>query len=208
MFTGIVKELGTVAALTPPRLSDRRGGGVYRLSVQAPRLAQRLAAGESVAVNGVCLSVMQIRRGVLVFEVIPETQELTSLGTLRRGTQVNLESSLALSDRLIGYMLFGHVDATGAVRARRQRPGELVLDIACPPRLRPLLVPKGPIAVNGVSLTVGRSPGRSIVRVHLIPETLRRTTLGSLKAGDRVNLEVDYLAKLVWGFLAATRRRA
>jgi len=194
MFTGIVQELGTVARL-------ERAKGLVRLAIQAPRTAARVQRVESVAVHGVCLSVVDVRPHALLFEVIPETLRLTTLGTLRAGSRVHLEPSLAVSDRLGGHILFGHVDGLGTVVRRRQRHGELALDIRVPPALRKFLVPKGPVAVDGVSLTVGDAPATSTFSIHLIPETLRRTTLGALQVGDRVNLELDHFAKLVHQFL-------
>ena len=189
MFTGIIRELGTVERV-------ERVQGLIRLAVYAPNTAQRLEPMESVAVDGVCVTVVAIRRRRICFEVIPDTQRVTTLGALRSGDRVHLEPSLTLSDRLGGHLLLGHIDGLGAVIRRQQRIGELAVDIRVPPSLRAFLVPKGPVAINGVSLTVG-SVGRSVFTVHLIPETLRRTTLGSLEVGHRVNIEVDYMAKLV-----------
>lgn len=196
MFTGIIQELGTV-------VRAKRAKGLVRLTVSAPKIASTVGRLESVAVNGVCVSVVNVRHGTLTFEVVRETQQLTTLGALRAGHRVNLEPSLAVTDRLNGHFVFGHVDGMGTVLKRRQLAGELVLDIKVTPSLRKFLVPKGPVAVDGVSLTVGRTPGPSAFTVHLIPETLRQTTLASRAAGDRVNLELDYLAKLVAQFVRA-----
>jgi riboflavin synthase len=193
MFTGIIQELGTVARV-------ERAKGVVRLSLHAPRAASQLRRLESVAVNGVCLSVVSARQGTIVCEMIQETQRLTTLGTLRTHDRVHLEPSLTLLDRLNGHFVFGHVDGMGTVVTRRQLAGELVLEIRVPAQIRHLIVPKGPIAVDGVSLTVGRTVTRSTFTVHLIPETLRQTMLMSRKVGDRVNLEADYIAKLIWQF--------
>ena len=184
-------EVGTVAALT-------QAGGVHRLSIQAPRLAPHLAAGESVAVNGVCLSVVQVRRGVLVFEVISETRRVTNLGTLSAGSRVNLEPSLSLSDRLNGHLVLGHVDGVGRIVERRTQAGQVLLRLRMARALRRCVVPKGSLAVDGVSLTAG-ADGRSSTdcSVFLIPETIQKTTLGSRRVGDLVNLELDYVAKLI-----------
>jgi riboflavin synthase len=194
MFTGIIREIGTVAR-------RERSRGVIRVTIAAPRTARRVQRLESVAVNGVCLSVVAVRRDTLLVEVIRETQRLTTLGSLERGSRVNLEPSLSLTDRLNGHVVLGHVDGTGAVSARRAQAGELVLTIRLASALRRRLVPKGPVTVDGVSLTVGRSLTPSTFSVHLIPETLRQTTLASRRVGDRVNIEVDYFAKLVQQFL-------
>ena len=193
MFTGIIQELGTVARV-------ERANGLARLSLHAPHTASRVRRLESLAVNGVCLSIVSVRQGTIVCEVIPETQGLTTLGTLHARDRVHLEPSLTLSDRLNGHMVFGHVDGVGTVVKRRQLAGELVLEIRTPPHIRHLIVPKGPIAVDGVSLTVGRTVTRSTFTVHLIPETLRQTALAYRTVGHRVNLEADYVAKLVWQY--------
>ena len=194
MFTGIIQEIGTVE-----RVERKRG--VTRLSIQAPKTAARVAPLESVAVNGTCLTAVQVGRGLMVFEVIGETRGLTTVGTLRPGARVNLEPSLTLVDRINGHILLGHVDGPGTIVRRAQRAGELVLEIRVPAGVRRFLVPKGPVAVDGVSLTVGSRLTASAFTVHLIPETLRQTTLRDTPSGARVNIEVDYLAKLVHQFL-------
>lgn len=196
MFTGIIQELGVVGRV-------ERSKGLTRLSIHAPKTASKVRPIESVSVNGVCLSVVDVSRQTLVFEVIPETQRLTTLGTVRAGTQVHLEPSLSLTDRLSGHLVFGHVDAMGTVVKRRQMPGELVVEIRVAPSLRTLLVPKGPVAVDGVSLTVGGSLTASTFAIHLIPETLRRTSLSVRAVGERVNVELDYFAKLMRQWLTA-----
>ena len=190
MFTGIVQEIGTVTAVV-------RGRAVDRLTVQASKTASGLQVGESVAVNGVCLSAVRVRDGLLTFEMIPETRRWTALGTLAAGHRVNLERSLSLSDRLNGHLVLGHVDGIGRVMRVRKRSGEIALDIRLDRALRRYLVPKGPVAVDGVSLTVGAPMSSDRVTVFLIPETMRKTTLHVRQAGDAVNLEVDYVAKLI-----------
>lgn len=190
MFTGIIQELGTVARVERPR-------GLLRLSVHAPKTASKVGRLESIAVNGVCLSVVAVRQGTMTFEVIHETQALTTLDRLRRGDRVNLEPSLGLTDRLSGHFVFGHVDGIGTVATRRQQDGEVRLDLRVSTALRKFLVAKGPVAVDGVSLTVGRVVRGSTFSIHLIPETMRQTTLGTLRPGARVNVELDYIAKLL-----------
>ena len=120
MFTGIIRELGTVVA-------RERADGVHRLRIHAPTLSRGLAVGESVAVNGVCLSAVQIRQGAVTFEMIPETCRLTTLGALRSGDRVNLEPSLTLSDRLNGHLVLGHIDGLGRIRRRAQQAGEVAV---------------------------------------------------------------------------------
>lgn len=198
MFTGIIQELGTVVRM------DRRQG-VVRLVVQAPKAAERVGPMESVAVNGTCLTVVSANAGTLAFDMIPETQSGTALNRLRPGARVHIEPSLSLADRLGGHILLGHVDGVGTIVKRRQLPGELVLEVRAPLDVRRFLVPKGPVAVDGISLTIGKRLTRSSFTVHLIPETLRRTTLREKRPGDRVNIEVDYLAKLVHQFTVSVR---
>ena len=193
MFTGIIRELGTVTR-------NERRNGVVRLTVQAPKTAAKIAPLESIAVNGVCLSAVRVERGAMAFEVIPETLRLTALAGLRPGARVHVEPSLTLLDRIGGQLLLGHIDGVGRLIRRTPRSGELALEIQIAPTLRRFLVPKGPIAVDGVSLTMGERLGRSSFTVHLIPETMRQTTLGDRPVGSTVNLELDYLTKLIWQF--------
>ena len=194
MFTGIVQELGTVVKL-------ERSPGLIRVTVAAAKTAARVQRLESLAVNGVCLSAVSVRPPTITFEVIRETQRLTTLGSLRRGDRINVEPSLLLTDRLNGHLVMGHVDGMGTVVTRHQRPSELVIELRVGAALRRCVVPKGPVTIDGVSLTVGGAPSASTFTVHLIPETLRQTTLRALQVGDRANIEVDYLAKLAWQFL-------
>ncbi|MBI2174786.1 MAG: riboflavin synthase [Candidatus Omnitrophica bacterium] len=169
MFTGIIQEIGTVQRVT-------RKDGLVRVAIEAPQVSKKVGVMESVAVNGVCLTVVSIRGSMLEFEMVSQTQRLTSLGSLRVGSCVNLEPSLSLRDRLNGHWLLGHIDGIGRVIQRRQKPGELVLTIQVP---------------------VGQLHGKAAFSVYLIPETLRQTTLGDRRVGDRLNIETDYLAKLV-----------
>ncbi len=198
MFTGIIQEIGTVARV-------ERRTGFSRLVVQAPKIASRVQRLESVALSGTCLTVVDVSHGTLAFEVIEETRGLSTVGAWHRGQRVNVEPSLLLTDRLSGHILFGHVDGIGTVIKRSRRAGELVLEIRVPAAARRFLVPKGPVAVDGISLTVGSRPTASTFTVHLIPETLRQTTLRETRSGERVNVEVDYLAKLVHQFLSNGR---
>ena len=189
MFTGIVQEIGTVTRV-------KRAGGLATLTIAAPKISAGLGLGESVSVNGVCLSVVRAGRGALEFEMVPETRRVTTLGGVRAGSRVNLEPSLRLSDRLNGHVVLGHVDGTGRITQLQRRGEHIAMTLRVPGALDCDVVLKGPIAVDGVSLTVGRLRGRAVT-VFLIPETLRRTTLGLRAVGDAVNVEADYVAKLV-----------
>jgi riboflavin synthase len=195
VFTGIVEELGEVVALE--ELPD-----AARLTVRGPRVTAGAAAGDSIAVNGVCLTVTGASDDTFSADVMGETLSRSGLGTLGAGSAVNLERPLRLDGRLGGHIVQGHVDGTGTILERR--PGEHwdVLRIAVPPPLARYVVPKGSIAVDGVSLTVsalgdGRGGGPGWIEISLIPETLARTTLGRKQPGETVNLEVDMIAKYV-----------
>jgi len=188
MFTGLVQDLGHVVAL------DATDDGVT-LGVRT-RLAAEIGEGDSVAVNGVCLTATAIADGQFRAEVMHETLRRSSLGEASQGSAVNLELSLRASDRLGGHIVQGHVDGLGAVRDVREEGFARVVTVTAPPELLRYVVEKGSIAVNGVSLTVV-AVGDDWFSVSLIPETLERTTLGAAAPGTPVNLEVDVVAKYV-----------
>jgi riboflavin synthase len=186
MFTGLVADLGTVAEVhsTPD--------GV-RLAIESP-LARELTEGDSVAVNGVCLTAVGLCGDRFGADVMHETLRRSSLGAARSGTRVNLELPLAASARLGGHFVQGHVDGVGVIAATREDGFARVVTIEADPELLRYVVEKGSITVDGVSLTVARIDDGSF-DVSLIPETLQRTNLGSAGPGTPVNLEVDILAK-------------
>lgn len=188
MFTGLVQATGTVAAL------ERLGAGA-RLSVATP-LAAELADGDSVAVNGVCLTARGAGRDAFSADVMAETLRRSSLGPLAAGDAVNLELPLRAGDRLGGHVVQGHVDGVGVVVATDDEGFARVVRVSAPEDLLRYVVEKGAVAVDGVSLTVSAVDDEAL-EVSLIPETLERTTLGSLEPGRSVNLEVDVLAKYV-----------
>ena len=195
MFTGIVRELGRVDAL------DGGADGV-RLRVDGPETAGQAGPGDSVAVDGVCLTVVEAAEGVLSFDAVPETLARTTLGRLGRGDAVNLEPALRAGEQLGGHLVQGHVDAVGRVRSVDPEGGGVRLEVSVPAELRRYCVEKGSICMQGVSLTIA-SLDDDGVSVALIPHTLSVTTLGGLGPGDEVNLEVDVLAKHVERLLAA-----
>lgn len=188
MFTGLVQALGAVAAL-------EAGDAGLRLRI-ATDLAAELSDGDSVAVNGVCLTATGVVGGAFSADVMAETLRRSSLGTARAGTPVNLELPLRAADRLGGHIVQGHVDGVGEVRALRDEGFARVVAIAAPAEVLRYAVEKGSIAVEGVSLTVAELAEDSF-SVSLIPETLARTTLGGIRPGAPVNLEADVLAKYV-----------
>jgi riboflavin synthase len=194
MFTGLIADLGDVTALN----EDGEGA---TLEI-ATRLAGELSVGDSIAVNGVCLTASEVRSGSFVAQAMRETLERSALGALQVGARVNLELPLRAADRLGGHVVQGHVDGTGVVGEIREQGFARVLRIESEPGLGRYWVEKGSIAVNGVSLTVSALYDDGF-EVALIPETLQRTNLGGMAVGDRVNLEVDVLAKHVERLLEA-----
>jgi len=189
VFTGIVQSTGQIASIAP------RQGGV-RLSVDTGPLAFEVREGDSVAVDGCCLTVVGASGARLEFDAIPETLRRTTLGQRAPGDPVNLELPLRPMDRLGGHFVQGHVDAVSEVVARRAQGDDVVMTFRLPPVLRGHIVEKGSVAVDGVSLTVASVEGGTF-SVALIPHTLSVTTLGRRGPGDAVNLEGDVLAKYV-----------
>ena len=189
MFTGIVEELGVVEAI-----EDQ--GDAVRLTVRGPLVVSDAGEGDSIAVNGCCLTVVTYDEQVFTADVMKETLDKTSLGAFQRGTRVNLERAVTADKRLGGHIVQGHVDGTGTILARTPSEHWELVEVALPEGLSRYLVDKGSITVDGVSLTVVTVTDKSFT-VSLIPETLARTTLGLKQAGDAVNLEVDVIAKYV-----------
>jgi len=190
MFTGLVETLGMVQQVYP-------SGPGRRLTLSAPPLSEGTQLGDSVAINGACLTVVEIQGETLAFEAGPETLAKTNLGELRPADRVNLERALHLGDRLGGHLVQGHIDGVGRI-AERRREGEWeVVWFSCPAALAEQMVPKGSVAVDGISLTLVDVTGDRF-SVALIPHTLAVTTLGFKQAGASVNLETDLLAKYVW----------
>ena len=192
MFTGIVAELGEVAGV-------EHHGGAARLTIRGS--TEGVALGESIAVNGVCLTVTGILGGTFTADVMGETLSRSALGSLTAGAPVNLERSARLADRISGHLVQGHVDATATIISRTPAEHWDQVRISLPGRIARYVVEKGSIAVDGTSLTVS-ALGDGWFEVCLIPETLKRTTLGTRKPGDAVNLEVDVIAKYVERLLA------
>ncbi len=193
MFTGIVECLGKVTRIGKgPRRS------VSLIEVRGPAVARGARIGASVAVNGVCLTVIKNRGPRLAFHVMTETKRRSTLGELSQGSLVNLERPLKYRGRIEGHFVLGHVDGMGCVRKIQKGKRQSSFLIQAPARLRHYLIEKGSIAIDGVSLTIGKVR-KSSFWVHCIPHTLRATTFGSLKEGSKVNLEADILIKFFEG---------
>ena len=194
MFTGIIEERATVRAVTP-----------NRLEIVAERVVDDLKVDDSLAVNGVCLTVVGMDAGVLSFDVTPETLDRSSLGGLRSGSPVNLERPITLSTRLGGHIVQGHVDGVGEFLRSVANEAGATVEVRIPGELASYVVEKGSIAIDGVSLTVAEISD-DVVKVALIPHTLDLTTLGTAAEGDPVNIEVDVIARYVESLMTKEMR--
>jgi riboflavin synthase len=188
MFNGIVRQTGVVKDVS-------REGSKMRLGIQAPSLLRNIPLGDSVAVNGVCLTVSKKIRSSVSFDVVSETQKRTALGGLIAGQEVNLERPMKWGERVSGHFVLGHVDGIGQIIRVEKSKSQTSFLIRFPKNLKRYIVEKGSIAVDGVSLTLGKVRGNTFW-IHLIPHSLQNTNFKHHKTGNRVNLEVDYIAKL------------
>jgi riboflavin synthase len=188
MFTGLVEAVGGLIERTP-------ASGGYRLRIST-LLAHELAPGDSLAVNGVCLTVVRAERGEIAADIGPETVRVTTLGSLGEGARLNLERPLRADGRVGGHFVQGHVDAVGEIAGMRAEADFHWLSIAFPPELAPYMVPKGSIAVDGISLTIA-GLDRSRFDVQIVPFTMEHTNLGQAEVRGRVNLECDMVGKYV-----------
>ena len=190
MFTGIVEEVGVVA-----KISDNG------MTVQASKVLEDVKLGDSIAVNGTCLTAVSFTKGEFSVDLSPETMRRTSLGKLSEGSLVNLERALLASDRMGGHIVQGHVDGTGRIMSTKTDGDSIIFRVRIPKRLNKYIVEKGFIAVDGISLTVVQR-GASSFTLAVIPFTLKNTNLAGLSVGDQVNLEADILAKYIESLLA------
>ena len=188
MFTGLIDDVGTLE-----RVADTPAGRELRVRCRYASLAE----GESIAVNGACLTVREHGAGFFTCAAVETTLGRTTIGDWREGRRVNLERALRLGDRLGGHLVQGHVDGVGVVRGVAQAGDARLVDVEAPASVAALLVPRGSIGVDGVSLTVNALPAPAVVQLSLIEYTLRHTTLGELRPGDRVHLEADVVGKYV-----------
>jgi riboflavin synthase len=197
MFTGLVEEVGRLEWL-------RRGEGSAQLALTAPLVGQGIQIGDSVAVNGCCLTVTLAQEGLMIFDLLEETLKKTNLGVLKAGSKVNLERSLPANGRLGGHFVQGHVDTTIALVHLSRQGQDLRLDFELPDEYARFIAYKGSVAINGTSLTVAEV-GTETFTVWIIPHTASATNLGELQPGDRVNLECDILSKYTARILEAGR---
>lgn len=198
MFTGIIEDTGRIVGILPVF------GDSIRMTLEAPMIAKGVAIGDSVAVNGCCLTVVDIEGDRLSFDLLGETVRCTSILAVGTGALVNLERSVPVGGRMGGHFVAGHVDATGVVRSIERENDDIVIRIEAPEEIRKYIVYKGSVAVDGISLTVAGVSDDGF-HVCLIPHTMEVTNLRDRKAGDRVNLESDILARYVEGLMEAKK---
>ena len=198
MFTGIIKELGIVQRF------DRKDD-LYRLVIESKEVSKSVDIGGSAAVNGVCLTLVGKNKKALSFDVMEETVRKTTFAVLKNGEKVNLEGALKADGSLGGHFVLGHIDCVGKIKRIQKSGKEFFMEIGFPGQFGNLVVEKGSIAIDGVSLTVGEI-GSSIFKVYLIPYTIKETTLGFKKTGNDVNLEFDIIGKYAAGLPAKTSR--
>ena len=187
MFTGIVEELGTVKSIL-------RHGHNMLFKIRAQKVLEGTNIGDSISVNGACLTVVKKEPQELTFEAIPETIKISNLGSLKLSEKVNLERSLKLGDRLSGHFVTGHVDCMGSIRRRSYLNSNLCFEIAVADKFIKYCIPKGSVSIDGISLTLVNVRSNSFT-VYVIPHTLKNTTLGFKGPSDKVNIEFDILAK-------------
>lgn len=192
MFTGIVEERGAVR-----RIECGRSAG--SLTIGARKVLEDLSLGDSIAVNGVCLTVTSFRGDQFTADVMPVTLEKSNLGGLTPGGFVNLERALQLRSRLGGHLVSGHIDAVGHILRILPQENAILLEIETPEKVKPFLIPEGSVAVDGVSLTVAELTAQGFL-LSIIPQTARETTLGERRVGDLVNLEGDLIGKYLYHF--------
>ena len=198
MFTGIIEKLGVIRQIQP-------AAGGKRISVDTGLDLAKTAIGDSIAVNGACLTVVSKTGSQFTADLSPETVLKTTFSTKRVGDRVNVERAMRLSDRINGHLVSGHIDGVGAVSARREDANAIVITIAVPPDLAKYMIPKGSVAVDGISLTINQCEDDSF-GITIIPHTASWTTIGFCAVGDAVNIETDILGKYVARLLKEGRQ--
>ena len=189
MFTGIVEEIGIIVAV-------EKKTNLYTLSLQAHKVAQGTKLGESIAIDGVCLTVTKIQGSRIIFDVMKETLEKTTLGNLTAGVRVNLERALKAGDRMGGHVVTGHADGVAKIVDIRRDKNYIEFQMTVPKGMKKFIVPKGSICLNGVSLTIGKVQ-KNLFSVYMIPFTMKATNMAEKKADDRLNIEADILARYI-----------
>lgn len=199
MFSGLIEEMGRV-------LEIKHGSEEARINIAAKIVLEGCAIGDSIAVNGVCLTVTSMSKDSFTADIMNTTLSKSNLGKLTSGSGVNLERAMALGDRLGGHLVSGHIDGVGKIVSLEKQSIALLVGIMPPPELLPYIINQGSIALDGISLTVAKKQGQSFV-VSLIPHTAKETTLATKKIGDSVNIETDMIAKYVESFLNSSKQQ-
>jgi len=196
MFTGIINHIGIFKGYRK---------GKQEMAAEAATLSSRIEIGESLSVNGVCLSLIKKEKNMLFFNLARETIERTNLGSLRQGVKLNLELPLTLSSPLSGHLITGHIDSRGKIVKIVQRQAGKRVTVSFPPELRKYFIPEGSVALNGISLTIA-DLGTSSFDVELVPITLENSNLGESKRGDDINIECDMIGKYVYNWISQGKR--
>ena len=199
MFTGIIEEVGQVVSLKQLKAGRE-------LFVKAEKVSSSLKIGESIAVDGVCLTITRVEKNIFQAFLSPETLKRSNLGEVQRGNKVNLERAVRLAERMGGHLVTGHIDARGSIHQRREMVEGLEIEVEIPREDLNLVIPKGSMAIDGVSLTITSLRG-NIINFSIIPHTARMTTLGFKKKGDKVNLEYDLIGKYLWRFWESEKKK-
>jgi riboflavin synthase len=197
MFTGIIEGTGEIRDI-------RKTGQELACTIQTPAFFSDCHSGDSIAVDGVCLTITSVKGNLLALDISAETLARSTLGTLRQGVVVNLERPLRLSDRLGGHLVSGHVDGTGIIEKLERHQESWIMRISVDQEMSRYLIEKGSIALDGISLTINKCKGKSF-EVTIIPQTARATTISNKRQGDRVNVEIDMISKYIEKFLSRDR---
>ena len=192
MFTGIIQEIGTILRISP--------GEAYKLRINAKKVLEGIERGDSISVDGACLTVVDFDKSEFEVDAMPETIEKTTLKYLQLGSRVNLETSLKLGDKMGGHWVLGHVDGTGKILSTKKAANSVVYEISISRKLSKYLVPKGSVAIDGISLTI-IDCGEESFTIGLIPHTWESTTLGDKGVGHHVNLETDVMGKYIYRYM-------
>ncbi|MBU1044318.1 MAG: riboflavin synthase [Candidatus Omnitrophica bacterium] len=192
MFTGIIEEIGTVEKI--------KQGNLLQLTVRAQKILEQAKIGDSISVNGICLTIISLGKQCVSFEIMKETQEKSNFKTSKTGDKINLERAMQVNSRLDGHIVSGHIDGTGKIVNKTKKSGEFILEIETDKDLIAYLVPKGSICIDGISLTIIEVKAASF-SIGLIPQTIKTTTLGIKQNNDKVNLEVDLFSKYVFRYM-------
>lgn len=193
MFTGIIEELGSIDEV-------KKQGETISLSIKANKIMEDIKLGDSIAINGVCLTVTDIHNNRFFADVMPETFQTTTLANLQKGTSVNLERAMRADSRFGGHIVTGHVDTIGKITKRERRQNAIYIDISLPPNFKHIVLLKGSIAIDGISLTVFNKADTSVT-VSIIPHTANETVLGKKRVGEDVNIEFDVIGKYIYSIV-------